>query len=369
LSALPEKYRAPIVLCDLEGLSYREAATRLRCPPGTLSGRLTRARALLARRMARHGLTVTAAALAALLAQDASASLPASLRSWATRARTALAAGKGLTDGVVSSHVATLAEGVLKMLLLSKLKTWLGVFVVLAVVLAAGWACAARVSARAPLPDENRVPWATEEPQAPDDQDVPPASRAAEFEFRGAAKGGKTVSLIVAGTSAPVLCLPVKKDLRVLVGGGRVGMDELKPGSLVTIRLDATNQVIEEVRALDHRQKPVVVRSASDLARLESPSTQEVLRALPRGPRDVPMVLTVFRDDLSVVAEQLARQVDPPRFYPLVGVAELHHVHWKCTVYYTETVESCYPFPVRSKRSRVEIVYIDKDYLVPTNKW
>src|SRR5262249_44050161 len=38
LNALPEIYRAAVVLCDLEGLSYREAAARLRCPQGTLSG-------------------------------------------------------------------------------------------------------------------------------------------------------------------------------------------------------------------------------------------------------------------------------------------------------------------------------------------
>src|SRR5262249_55950831 len=68
LNALPEKYRAAIVLCDLEGLSYREAAARLRCPQGTLSGRLTRARALLARRLARHGTPLTTAAVTALLA-------------------------------------------------------------------------------------------------------------------------------------------------------------------------------------------------------------------------------------------------------------------------------------------------------------
>src|SRR5689334_9126005 len=76
LNALPEKYRLPIVLCDLEGLSYREAASRLRCPQGTLSGRLTRARALLARRVAGRCPAPTAAALATLAARGASAPVP-----------------------------------------------------------------------------------------------------------------------------------------------------------------------------------------------------------------------------------------------------------------------------------------------------
>jgi hypothetical protein len=67
-----------------------------------------------------------------------------------------------------------------------------------------------------------------------------------------------------------------------------------------------------------------------------------------------------------VTAERLARQVDQPRFFPLVGPAELHHLHWKCTVYYSETVQYSYPYPSRTKRRRTEVVYIDKDYLVPT---
>jgi hypothetical protein len=56
-------------------------------------------------------------------------------------------------------------------------------------------------------------------------------------------------------------------------------------------------------------------------------------------------------------------RIDPPRFYPLIGPAQLHCCHWKCTVYYTETIEACYPFPVRVVRPRVEVVYLDKDYL------
>jgi RNA polymerase sigma factor (sigma-70 family) len=366
LSALPEKYRAPIVLCDLEGLSYREAAARLRCPQGTLSGRLTRARALLARRVAHRGAAVTTAALAALLARHASARLPPSLMAWTIRAGTVLSTGKALTEAVVSSKVASLAEGVLKMLLLSKLKIVTGGFLLLAAVVAAGWTCAARVSAGDVVPasrteDESRAPA----PKIPM-TNRPTESREAEFVFRGAARGNKTVSLVVAGTSAPVLCLPVREDLRVVVGGRQVGIDGLRAGTRVAIRLDATNSIIEDIRTLERPEKVTVLKSTSDLTHLESPPTAEVLRALPQVPHAVPGVLEVFRDDIQVVAERLVRQVDPPRFFPLVGEAELHHYHWKCTVSYSETVEYSYPHPARTKRPRVEVVYIDKDYLVPT---
>src|SRR5262245_24594700 len=114
LNALPEVYRAAVVLCDLEGLSYREAAARLRCPLGTLSGRLTRARALLARRLARRGAAVTGAGLAALLAREALACVPSALLTRALRAGALVAAGEPLAQAVASPKVASLAEGVLK---------------------------------------------------------------------------------------------------------------------------------------------------------------------------------------------------------------------------------------------------------------
>ena len=74
----------------------------------------------------------------------------------------------------------------------------------------------------------------------------------------------------------------------------------------------------------------------------------------------------MFRDDITVVSERLVKRIDPRRYFPLVGEAKLHHYQWKCTVHYNETVEYDYPFPARTKRSRVEVVYIDKDYLIPT---
>src|SRR5581483_7396766 len=95
LAGLPAKYRAAIILCDLEGRSRRDVACQLAIPEGTLSSRLTTGRKLLAKRLARHGVPLTGGALAALLShQAASASVPAVLLGSTARAALLVAAGK-----------------------------------------------------------------------------------------------------------------------------------------------------------------------------------------------------------------------------------------------------------------------------------
>lgn len=95
----------------------------------------------------------------------------------------------------------------------------------------------------------------------------------------------------------------------------------------------------------------------------DPPDEAMVLRAIPRVTRGVPFIYEEHRDNIQVVCERIVDKIDPVRFFPLVGPAQLHHCHWKCTVYFTETVESCYPFPFRCVKPRVEVVYIDKDHL------
>ena len=51
ISTLPENYREVVVLCELEELSYEEAASALDCPVGTVRSRLHRARALLVEKL------------------------------------------------------------------------------------------------------------------------------------------------------------------------------------------------------------------------------------------------------------------------------------------------------------------------------
>ena len=95
----------------------------------------------------------------------------------------------------------------------------------------------------------------------------------------------------------------------------------------------------------------------------DPPDEARVLRAMPHVKRGVPYFCEEFRDNIQIVSERLVDKIDPPRFFPLVGPAQLHHCHWKCTVYYTETFESGYPFPFRVVKPRVQVVYIDLDHL------
>jgi RNA polymerase sigma factor (sigma-70 family) len=114
LDRLPEKQRLPVVLCDLEGLTYEQAAGRLRWSEPTLRHRLVKARHRLRERLTRRG--VTAGALALVLASPtagAKAAVPAAM------ARAAVAAAAG---GTTPATAAALAGAFLRGLLLARLK-------------------------------------------------------------------------------------------------------------------------------------------------------------------------------------------------------------------------------------------------------
>jgi hypothetical protein len=95
----------------------------------------------------------------------------------------------------------------------------------------------------------------------------------------------------------------------------------------------------------------------------DPPDEASVLRAMPPVVRGVPYFYEEFRDEIQIVTELIVDKIDPPRFFPLVGPAQLHHCHWKCTIYYTETIQSNYPFPYKCVRPRVQVIYMDKDHL------
>ena len=122
LARLPARYRGPVVLCELEGLSRPEAARRLDIPEGTLSSRLSRAKTRLRDRLARRGVAVPVAALSTALIREAQAiSLPMSLIEATVGAATRVAAGASAASAL-SAPVASLSEGVLNAMLFAKVK-------------------------------------------------------------------------------------------------------------------------------------------------------------------------------------------------------------------------------------------------------
>jgi RNA polymerase sigma factor (sigma-70 family) len=109
---LPERYRVPVLLCFFEGLTQAEAARRTGWAIGTVSGRLARAKVLLARRLSRKGIGAASMALA----------MPAGGFVGATaQAATAFAGRRAVVPGVPTT-VINLAEGVLKAMTAAKLK-------------------------------------------------------------------------------------------------------------------------------------------------------------------------------------------------------------------------------------------------------
>jgi hypothetical protein len=157
LALLPEKYRAALVHCDLEGRSRREAARLLGVTEGTLSSRLARGRVLLAKRLTARGVGLPGGALLLALTADAvSASVPAALVMKTAKAAALVAAGQ---TAALSMPAVLLMKEVMKAMLLKKLRLAVGAVLVLVALGVVGFgyqAGAGSGAARAAPPDKPR---------------------------------------------------------------------------------------------------------------------------------------------------------------------------------------------------------------------
>ena len=124
LARLPARYRQPLLLCGLEGMTHAQAGKSLGWPVGTVAGRLSRGREMLRSRLQRRGVMAPGAALPALLVADsAPACVPQQLVSASVRSAVAMFMAGQSAPPDISATVAALVRGVIKKMFMHRVLT------------------------------------------------------------------------------------------------------------------------------------------------------------------------------------------------------------------------------------------------------
>lgn len=125
LADLPQRFREVIVLCDLEGKAQQDVARQLALPLGTVSSRLARGREQLRKPLARQGVCVAALGTAATFAclAEAATTLPENLLQSTVRQADAFVWGTTAARAGLSLQTKTLAEGALRAMMITRVKT------------------------------------------------------------------------------------------------------------------------------------------------------------------------------------------------------------------------------------------------------
>jgi RNA polymerase sigma factor (sigma-70 family) len=298
VNRLPEKYRRPFVLCYLEGHSNEQAARQLGCPQGTVLSRLSRGRERLRAQLARRGIAVSGSVLTALLIEKASAAVMPALVSMTCKAAIPFAAGTAAA-GLVSARAAAWTEGVLKAMLLTKLKFAGALVLVLALVTTGAGLLPSLLAGSRPAAQGERDKIQPEgRPERPGGREAPRAEVRGVVKSVDADKGTLTVSTGDGRLEATDKTYTLAKgaEIALVTGGGirrgvggtfREGkLADITPGVLVALLLSADGMNVESVladgpalrgvvKAVDAGKKTLTVTLAGRGGRREEPAESE----------------------------------------------------------------------------------------------
>ncbi len=177
-------------------------------------------------------------------------------------------------------------------------------------------------------------------------------------------------------TVPPAVCVLTLLSL-LSAAGCMTGMSSIGPSidlGLATIPLPVTPFLQDKLEdeAWEHeryQRVPILgpITAGGPAVALDPPSEDEVMRALEKArPLEggLPFLHEVQRNNVRIVIEPLSDYVDPPRVYPLIGPAQLHHAQYKCIIYFSERTWVGWPIPYSfNDEDAQEVIYIDHNHL------
>jgi len=117
----------------------------------------------------------------------------------------------------------------------------------------------------------------------------------------------------------------------------------------------------------DYKETPIMppVRDYAPVSCMDPPTEYDIVRVMrkPSHGGKIPYLYEKHYNKLRFEVQKIVDHIDECRYYPLVGPAQLHHCHYKVTIFFDEIKRSFYPFSWEVTRPNVEVVYIDKDHL------
>jgi RNA polymerase sigma factor (sigma-70 family) len=322
LAKLPDKYRSAVVLCDIEGMQRATAAAQLQIPEGTLSSRLAQARKLLASRLARRGVTASALAITTFFGRDATLNA-VSRELVLLTARVARATAGGVVPPGLHPSVSNLADGVMKTMLINRLRLMLGA-VVTCGLLGLGAYGLAQVAPGTPVPNPNQPlqPRITEDPPAITYAVIDPQTG----ELTQPKQAPKVAAKGIEDDDVPFGASPAQAVVRI------------EEGKLIvrqrTYSFHPVVQTINDQRVISYQQKSAVTATTHDPAdisvfdmkgnRLQPKAWKDKFKADVHvligldGRLPHPRELALFKEDTLLVVVPTPTQPNPGYGHPTV---------------------------------------------------